>query len=140
MTTEPHRFELSGHNHESENCSVVSNSLRPHGLYSTCNSPGQNTGVGSLSLFQGIFSTQGSNPGLLQCRQNLYQLSHKERPRILDWVVYPFSSGPSEPRNRTGCPALHVDSLPIDLRRKLQWRKDSLFNIDVRETGQLPVL
>ena len=38
--------------------------LRPHGLYSPWNSPGQNTGVGSLSLFQGIFPTQGSNPTL----------------------------------------------------------------------------
>ena len=41
--------------------SVTSDSLRPHGLYSPWNSPGQNTGVGSLSLFQGIFPTQGSN-------------------------------------------------------------------------------
>ena len=40
-------------------------------------SPGQNTGVGSLSILQGIFPTQGSNPGLLHCRQILYQLSHK---------------------------------------------------------------
>ena len=40
----------------------------PHGLYSPLNSPGQNTGVGSLSLLQGIFPTQGSNPGLLHCR------------------------------------------------------------------------
>ena len=67
---------------ESESCSVVSNSLWPHGLYSPWNSPDQNTGVGSLSLLQGIFPTQGSNPGLLHCRQNLYQLSHKGRPWI----------------------------------------------------------
>ena len=38
--------------------------LRPHGLYSPWNSPGQNTGVGSLSLLQGIFPTQRSDPGL----------------------------------------------------------------------------
>ena len=44
--------------------SVVSDSLRPHGLYSPWSSPGQNTGVGSLSLLQGIFPTQRSNPGL----------------------------------------------------------------------------
>ena len=44
------------------------------------NSPGQNTGVGSLSLLQGIFSTQGSNPGSPHCRQILYQLSHKGSP------------------------------------------------------------
>ena len=45
-----------------ESPSVVSDSLRPPGLYSPWNSPGQNTGVGSLSLLQGIFPTQGSNP------------------------------------------------------------------------------
>ena len=75
--------------------------LWPHGLYSPWNSPGQNTRVGSLSLLQGIFPTQGSNPGLLHCRWILYQLSHKESPRILEWVAYPFSSGSSWPRNWT---------------------------------------
>ena len=56
--------------------------LRPHGLYSPWNSPGQNIGVSSFSLLQGIFPTQGSNPGLPHCRQILYQLSHKGSPRI----------------------------------------------------------
>ena len=42
-------------------------SWQPHGQYSPWNPPGQNTGVGSLSLLQGIFPTQGSNPGLLHC-------------------------------------------------------------------------
>ena len=82
--------------------SVVSNSLQPHGLYSPWNSLGQNTGVGSLSLLQGIFPTQGSNPGLLHCRQILSQLSHKGSPRILEGVAFPFSSGSSQPRNRIG--------------------------------------
>ena len=77
--------------------------LWPHGLQPTkllCpwNSPGQNTGVGSLSLLQGIFPTQEVNPGLPQI---LYQLNHKESPRKLEWVVYPFSSGSSQLRNRT---------------------------------------
>ena len=54
----------------------MSSSLRPHGLYSPWNSPGQNTGVGSLPLLQGIFPTKGSNPGLLHCRRILCQLSH----------------------------------------------------------------
>ena len=54
--------------------------LRPHGLYSPWNSPGKNTAVGSCSLLQGIFTTQGSNPGLLHCRRILYQLSHKGSP------------------------------------------------------------
>ena len=55
----------------------MSNFLQPHGLYSPCNSPSQNTGVGNLSLLQGIFPTQGSNPGLPHCRQILYQLSYQ---------------------------------------------------------------
>ena len=49
--------------------------------YSPWNSSGQNTGVGSLSFLQGIFPTQGLKPGLLHCRQILYQLSHKEKPK-----------------------------------------------------------
>ena len=50
----------------SESCSVMSDSLRPHGLYKPWNSPGQNTGEGSHSLLQGLFPTQESNPGLSQ--------------------------------------------------------------------------
>ena len=64
--------------------------------------PGQNTGVGSLSFLQGIFPTQELDPGLPHCRQILYHLSHKESPRILEWVAYPFSSGSSWHRNWTG--------------------------------------
>ena len=59
---------------ESESHSVLSDFLRPHGLYSPWNFLGQNTGVGSLSLLHGIFPTQGWNPGLAHCRQILYQL------------------------------------------------------------------
>ena len=69
--------------------SVMTNSLLSHGLYSPRNSPGQNTGVGSLSLFQGNFPTQGSNPDLPHCRQIFYQLSHKGRP--LRWWWWWFS-------------------------------------------------
>ena len=81
---------------------MVSDSLWPHGLYSPWNSLDQNTGVSSLSLLQGIFPTQGSNPGLPHCGRILYQLSHKGSPRILEWVAYPFSRGSSWPRNQTG--------------------------------------
>ena len=87
---------------ESGSRSVVSNSLRPHGLYSPWNSPGQNTGVGSHSFLQGIFPVQGLNPGLLHCRWILYQLSHKGSPRILEWVASPLSSRSSWPRNQPG--------------------------------------
>ena len=66
--------------------SVVSASLRPHGLYPArflCpwNFPGKNTGVGSHSLLQEIFLTQGLNSGLLYCRQNLYHLSRQGNPK-----------------------------------------------------------
>ena len=57
--------------------------------------------MGNRSLLQGIFPTQGSNPCLPHCRQILHQLSQKESPRILRWVVYPFSRGSSWPRNWT---------------------------------------
>ena len=48
---------------ESESHSVLSDTLQPHGLYSSWNSLGQNTGVGSLSLLQGVFQIQWWNPG-----------------------------------------------------------------------------
>ena len=52
---------------------------------------GLNTGVGSLSLLQGIFPTQESNPGLSHCRWILYQLSHEGSPKILEWVALQHS-------------------------------------------------
>ena len=100
---------------ESERHSVVSDSLWPHELYSPWNSPGKDTGMGNPFLLQGIFPTQGSNPGLLHCRRILYHLSHKVSPRILEWVAYPFSSGSSWPGIELGSPALQVDSLPTEI-------------------------
>ena len=86
---------------ESKSRSFVSSSLWPHGLYSPWNSLGLNAGVGSLSLHQGIFPTQGLYPGLLHCRWILYQRSRQGSPRILEWVAYPFLSRFSQPRNWT---------------------------------------
>ena len=74
----------------------------------------KNTAMGSLSLLQQVFPTHESNQGLLHCRWILYQLSHKGSPRILQWVVYPFSSGSSQPRNQSGSPAWQVDSLSAE--------------------------
>ena len=56
--------------------------LRPNGLQAArllCpqNSPGKSTGVGCHALLQGMFLTQGSNPGLLRCRRILYRLSQQ---------------------------------------------------------------
>ena len=67
---------------ESGSRSFTSDSWWPQGLHSLWNSLGQNTGVGSCSLLQGIFPTQRSNPSLLHCRQILYQLSHKGSPLV----------------------------------------------------------
>ena len=104
---------------QSESWSVVSDSLWPHGLYSPWNSPGQNTGVGSLSLLQGTFLTQGTNPGFPpHYRWILYQLSHKGSQRKLEWVAYPFSSGSSWLRNWSWSPSLQVYSLPTELSGK----------------------
>ena len=64
-------------------------------------SPGKNTGVGFHVLLQGIFPTQGSNPGLPHCRRILYCLSHQGSPRILEWAAYPFFRETSWPRNQT---------------------------------------
>ena len=61
----------------------------------------KSTGVGSLSLLQRIFPTQGLNPGLPHCRRILYHLSHQGSPRILEWVAYPFSSRSSRARDQT---------------------------------------
>ena len=67
--------------------SVMSSSLWLHGLWPTrlfCpwNSPDKNIGVSDHSLYQGIFLTQGSNPGLLHCMKILYHLSHQRSPSI----------------------------------------------------------
>ena len=66
----------------------MSDTLRPHGLYSPWNSPGQNTGVGNCSLLQGIFPTQRSNQGPLHYRQILYQLSHQGSPKLINSVQF----------------------------------------------------
>ena len=72
-------------------CSVMSDSLQPHGLWPTrllCpwNSQGKNPKMGFHSLLQGLFSTQGSNLGLLHCRQILYHLSHQGSPTFINFL------------------------------------------------------
>ena len=103
--------------------SVMSDSLWPHncslpGFSVLGDSLGKNTGAGCRALLQGIFPTQRSNPGLLHCRQILYLLSHQGSPRILEWVVYPFSRNLLDPGIKPGSPALQVDSLPAELPGK----------------------
>ena len=58
--------------------------------------PGKRTGVGCHFLLQGIFPTQGLNPGLPHCRQTLYCLSHQGRSEILQlFIVLPYSLLPT---------------------------------------------
>ena len=105
-------------------CSVMSNSLRQHGLQHArllClwDFPGKDTGVGYHFLLQGIFLTQGSNLAIPHCRQILYCLSHQVslknlffiiwvssvhgilQARILEWIAVPFSRGFSQPKDWT---------------------------------------
>ena len=86
-------------------CSLPGSSV--HG-----DSPGKNTGVSCHVLFQEIFPTQGSSPGLPLCRQILYHLNHQGSPRILEWVTYPFPGDLPNPRIKPGSPALQEDSSP----------------------------
>ena len=85
---------------------MVSDSLRPHGLYSSWNSPGQNTGVGSLSLLQGIFPAQASNSRLPHCRWILHQLSHKGSPCFLKPCKFGILGNHEHPENNVFHPSL----------------------------------
>ena len=96
--------------------------------YCPWNSPGQNTGVGSLSLLPEIFRTQGSNPGLPHCRWFLYQLSHKGSSEILEWVTHPFFWESFQTRNwtRVSCIAGRFFT-NWDIREIHQWPYIMLF-------------
>ena len=85
-------------------CSVMSAEDHRPGSSVHRDSPGKNTEVVCHALLQGIFTTQGLNPGLLYCRQILYHLSQGilGSPRILEWVTYRFSNGSSLLSNQTG--------------------------------------
>ena len=97
-------------------CSVMSDSLWPHGLQPTrllCpwTSPGKNSRVGCHALLQGIFPSQGSNPGLRHCTQILYCLSHQGSPLISNgsWQMKSWDSASDcsiTPQWRAGIPGL----------------------------------
>ena len=78
-----HRVKLS------ESLLVMSDSLQHHGLYSLWYSPDQNTGVDSLPILQGMFSTQSLNQGLPLCRWILYQLHTR---KVTHRVKVPYIS------------------------------------------------
>ena len=72
-----------------------------------------------IPFSKGTFPTLGLNPGLPQCRQILYQLSHKGSLRMLEWVAYPFSSGSSQPRIQPGVSCIAGRFLPTELSGRL---------------------
>ena len=94
-------------------CDPMDCSLPGSSVYG--DSPGKNTGVDGHALLQGIFPTQGSNPGLPHCRQILYRLSHQGSPRIREWVAHSFPGDLPDPGVEPGSPALQGYSLPADL-------------------------
>ena len=128
-------MEYSLKRSESESHSVMSDSLRPLGLYSPWNSSGQTTGVGSLSLLQRMFPTQGLNPSLPHYRWILYQLSHQRRPIILEWVVYPFSSGSSWPRNWTSVSCIADRFFTNRAKKEAPFHNESIEIPQVLETA-----
>ena len=81
---------------ESESHSVVPDPLRLRGLFSPWNSPGQNTGVGSLSLLQGIFPILESNWGLLHWQADPLSLSHLGSPFTVD-LATPWAAAHQAP-------------------------------------------
>ena len=99
-----------------ESRSVVSDFLWPHGLYSPWNSPVQNTRMGILSLLQGIFPTQGMNPGLPHCRQIPYQLSHRGSPY---WIRVSPKSNDQCPYRKRG----HIETHP-GMKTNWRWWRD----------------
>ena len=112
--------------HLNQQGSPIKFCLWHHGLCSPWSSPGQNTGVCILSLLQGIFPTQGLNPGLPYCRCILYPLSHKGSPRILGWVAIPSPADLPDPGIGPGSSALQADSLPTELWGKPQYCKPTI--------------
>ena len=100
-----------------QSCPTLCNPMdcSPPGSSVHGDSPGKNIRVGCHALLQGIFPTQGLNPGFPHCRQILYHLSHQGSPRILERVAYPFSRVLPNPGIKLGSPALQVYSLPAEL-------------------------
>ena len=105
-------------------------------------SPGKNTGVGCHVLLQGILPTQGLNPGLPHCSWILYHLSHLGGPWIQEWVAYPFSRGPSLPRNWNGVSYIAGRSFTNWATREAQKYKltehvGRSFSNEARSTGMI---
>ena len=86
-------------------------------------SPGRNTRVSYHAFLQGIFPTQGLNPGFPHCRRILYHLSHQGNLWLLEWVAYPFSRGSSCPRNWTGVSCIELSGEPRAIILTVNYRE-----------------
>ena len=106
----------------SESHSVMSNSLQPHGLYNSWNSPDQNTGMGSLSVFHGIFPTQGLNPGLPHCRRFLHQLSYQGSPCVCVYIYNLTKTGTLQLDLQTIFPSFLQLQILCTLEVQLFWQ------------------
>ena len=102
---QPMRSQRVGHDWATE--------LNWTGLYNPWYSPGQSTGVCRCSLLQGIFPTQGSNPGIPHWRQILYQLSHQgsSQPVFYYKTDVNFLQG----RNINNLRNLHIKEISISV-------------------------
>ena len=111
----------------SETHTVMFDSLGPHGLYRLWNSPGQNTGVGSHSLLQGIFPTQGSNPGLLHYRQIFFTSWATREAHI---VFQKIAEGDTLPNSLFEATITLIPKPDKDRTEKENYRTILLTNID----------
>ena len=80
--------------------------------------PGKNTGVGCHAFLQGIFQTQGSNPGFPHFRWILYHLATREAHEYWGGQPFPSSGDLPNPGPELGSLALRADSLPAELPGK----------------------
>ena len=100
---------------ECESHSVMSDSLRPHRLYGPWNSPGQNTGVGGLSLLQGNLPNPGIEPRSSTLRADSLPAEPQVKPKNTGVVAYPFSRGSSLPTQELNWGLLHCRQILYQL-------------------------
>ena len=110
---------------ESESCSVMSDSLRPHELYRSWNSPGQNTGMGSFSLLQGIFPTQ-----------DWMQVSCVTGGFFINWAIREALLTNNARTNRYQCGNKWSSILTTIYIQKLIWNQSLEWNNDFLEVNE----